>query len=63
MRTTLDLPDDLVSKAMEITGAKTKTQLVRDALNELIMRRKRMRLMKYKGQFDLDIDLDTLRER
>ncbi len=63
MRTTLDLPVELVNQAMELTGAKTKSQLIKNALEELIARNKRSKLISYKGTFDLDIDLDNLRDR
>lgn len=63
MRTTLDIPKKLIDEAMEITGAKTKSQLIRDALKEQINHQKRKRLITHKGTIDLDIDLDTLRDR
>lgn len=63
MRTTLDIPEDLFKEAMELTGAKTKSQVVKEALEALTSRAKRQRLLMYKGQLDLNIDLDTLRKR
>ena len=63
MRTTLDLPEDLIKEAMKITGSKTKSALIKDALEEQIKRIKRKRLLAFKGKIDLDIDLDTLRSR
>ncbi|WP_232834939.1 type II toxin-antitoxin system VapB family antitoxin [Pleomorphovibrio marinus] len=32
MRTTLDIPEKLIKEAMKLTGAKTKSQLIREAL-------------------------------
>ena len=61
MRTTLDLPDDLLSEAMRLSKVKTKTGAVVLSLQELINRRKIERLRKLKGKLDLDIDLDSLR--
>ncbi len=63
MRTTLDIPEELIEEAMELTGAKTKSQLIREALEEQILRVKRKRLITLKGTIDLDVDLDTLRGR
>lgn len=63
MRTTLDIPKELIDEAMKATGAKTKSQLIKDALQAEIDRVKRKRLISKKGTVDLDIELDTLRDR
>ncbi len=63
MRTTLDLPEDLVEKAMQATNIKTKTKVIVAALEQLIKRSKIAEIKNYKGQVDLDIDLNGLRGR
>lgn len=63
MRTTLDLPEDLMNEAMQATNIKTKTKVIIVALEELVRRSKISALKKYKGKVALDIDLDILRER
>ena len=63
MRTTLDIPKKLIDEAMKVTGAKTKSQLIKGALQAEIDRVKRKRLISRKGTVDLDIDLDNLRDR
>ncbi|MDP4681153.1 MAG: type II toxin-antitoxin system VapB family antitoxin [Cyclobacteriaceae bacterium] len=63
MRTTLDISSELLSEAMKISGAKTKSQVIKEALQEMIAREKRQRLLNFKGKVDLDVDLDILRER
>lgn len=63
MRTTLDLPEELLEEAMKISGAKTKSEVIKLALNEQINRHKRLKLLSFKGKIDLEIDLDTLRAR
>lgn len=63
MRTTLDLPKKLVDEAMKVTGATTKSQMIKDALQAEINRIKRKRLIAKKGTIDLEIDMDTLRSR
>jgi len=63
MRTTVDLPDGLLEKAMKISGAKTKSHLVTEVLKDMIKRHERLKLLTFKGKIDLDIDLDNLRER
>ena len=61
MRTTLDLPEDLVKEAMRLCNIKTKTGAVILSLRELINKKKIEKLRKLQGKLDLDIDLDTLR--
>lgn len=63
MRTTLDIPEKLINEAMKVTGASTKNQLIKDALQAEIDRAKRKRLIAKKGTIDLDIDLESLRDR
>jgi Arc/MetJ family transcription regulator len=63
MRTTLDIPEELIKEAMELTGAKTKSQLIKEALEMQIAVIKRKRLITLKGTVDLDVDLDILRDR
>jgi len=63
MRTTLDLPEKLLSDAMKITHTRTKTRVIILALKELIRKSKITGLKKYRGKFDLEVDLDELRDR
>ena len=63
MRTTLDLPESLVSEAMKSTNIKTKTKVIITALEQLIRRSKISEIKKYKGKVDLNIDLDEIRGR
>jgi Arc/MetJ family transcription regulator len=63
MRTTLDLPESLILEAMEITHTDTKTGVIVLALQELVRKSKISDLKKFKGKIDLDIDLDTIRDR
>ena len=63
MRTTLELPDMLVSEAMNLTKIPTKTELVKFALKNVIQREKIKELTGYFGKLDLNIDIDKLRNR
>ena len=63
MRTTLDLPEDLLQEAMKITQISTKTKVIITALEQLITKSKISEIKKYKGQIDLDINIDELRGR
>lgn len=63
MRTTLDLPKDLVDEAMKVTHINTKTQLIITALEDLIRKSKISKLKDFKGKVDLDIDMNAIRGR
>jgi hypothetical protein len=63
MRTTLDLPQALIEEAMRLTNIVTKTDVIKAALQNLIQKEKITGLKKYRGKLDLQIDLDTLRNR
>lgn len=63
MRTTLDLPEDLLEEAMKTTHIQTKTKVIITALEQLIRKSKISELKKFKGKVDLDIDLDVVRGR
>lgn len=63
MRTTLDLPNDLLEEAMKATHLETKTKVIIMALEELIRKTKIAGLKEFKGKIDLGIDLSTIRGR
>ena len=63
MRTTLDLPDDLVNEAMKATHIKTKTKVIITALEQLIRKAQLSEIKEFKGKIHLDIDLETIRGR
>ena len=63
MRTTLDLPEELIKEAMELTHSNTKTDVIKMALQNLIQREKIKDLKNYFGKVDLNIDLNTTRDR
>ncbi len=63
MRTTLDLPEDLINEAMKVTHINTKTKVIITALEDLIRKSKISGLKKFKGKIDLDIDMNTIRGR
>ncbi len=63
MRTTLDLPENLLKEAMKVTHTGTKTAVIIKALEEIVRKSKISGIKKYKGKIDLDIDLNELRDR
>jgi len=63
MRTTIDLPENLVAEAMKLTKIKTKTDVIKEALANLIQREKVKNIKSYHGKINLNIDLNQLRNR
>jgi len=63
MRTTLDLPENLIDEAMKASQINTKTKVIITALEELIRKSKISGLKKFKGKIDLDIDMNAVRGR
>ena len=63
MRTTIDIPEDLINEAMNVTKSVTKTELIKMALSNIIQKNKIKSLKSYKGKLNLDITLDILRSR
>jgi hypothetical protein len=63
MRTTLDLPEQLIAEAMTVSHQRTKTAVIVTALEDLVRKNRIHGLLQFKGKVDLDIDLNTLRKR
>lgn len=63
MRTTLNLPEELLREAMDVAQIETKTRVIIIALQELIRKNRIAELKKFKGKIDLEIDMDDLRSR
>ena len=63
MRTTLDLPEELIEEARQALGFKSKTDTVVLALRELLRRRRLDQLKELMGSVRLQIDLPTSRRR
>lgn len=63
MRTTLDLPEELIEEARQALGFKSKTDTVVLALRELLRRRRLDQLKELLGHVRLEIDLPRSRRR
>jgi len=63
MRTTLDIPEELLNEVRELLQFKSKTDTVIFSLRELIRRRRISELKEMAGSVHLDIDLDRSRRR
>jgi Arc/MetJ family transcription regulator len=63
MRTTLDLPEDLLENARRASNLPTKRETVLAGLEELIRKSRRERLRRMAGRLDLEIDLRRSRRK
>lgn len=63
MRTTLNVPEDLMEEALRITRFRSKTDVVIYSLKELIRRKRLEELKDLKGKVDIEIDLKRSRRR
>ena len=60
MRTTIDIPTDLLRKAMELTQARTKREVVIRGLEELVSSVLRKRLLARRGTNFIDLTQEEL---
>lgn len=63
MATNLDLDPDLLDRALEVSGERTKKAAVTRALEEFIARRERIRIQELFEQLEWDADYDYKAER
>lgn len=63
MRTTLNIPDDLMNALITETGENNKTLLIRRSLEEMLNRVRRQNLKRLRGKLDLGIDLTVMRKK
>jgi len=63
MATNLAIDDELLAKALEIGGEKSKKATVNRALHEFVARREQQKILELFGTLDWDSDFDYKRER
>lgn len=63
MRTTVDIPEELMQEALRSSHAKTKTMVIVLGLKELVNRHKLEQLRALRGRLDLDVDVNASRKR
>ena len=63
MATNLSLDPDLIDRAVEVSGEKTKKAAVTRALKEFIARRSQKRLVELMGKLEWDTSFDYKAER
>lgn len=62
MRTNIEIDDELMQTALRITGLKTKKKVVHKALEVLVSRQNRKRILELRGRATWDGNLDQMRE-
>lgn len=62
MRTNIDIDEDLIKKAMMLTGIKTKKGVVEAALAQMVSLKKQERLKDLRGKLKWEGNLDEMRE-
>lgn len=63
MRTTLDLPEELLEEARRTLGFKSKTDTIVVALRELVRRQRMDQLKSLFGRVELEVDTARNRRR
>jgi hypothetical protein len=63
MATNLSLDPELIERALQVSGERTKRAAVTRALEEFIARRKQKRLIELMGKLDWDDSFDIKAER
>ena len=63
MRTTLNLDGQAMTRAMAVAPGQTKTEIINEALREFARRRKVRELLRFRGKFHWEGNLDELRGR
>lgn len=61
MRTNIDIDDGLMAEAMKLSGAKTKREVVEEALRTLVRLDRQQGVRKLRGKIDWVGDLDQMR--
>lgn len=63
MATNLSLDPDLLERALEVSGERTKKAAVTKALREFVARRQQKRLLELMGKLEWDTTFDYKAER
>ena len=63
MATNLSIDPELIERALELSGERTKKAAVTKALQEFIARRRQKRVLELFGQLEWDADYDYKSER
>ncbi len=56
MRTTFNMPDELIKELESLSEGKSKTQMFTEALEDYISKKRREQLLSLKGKINIDYD-------
>ena len=62
MRTNIELNDELVERARQLTGLETKRAIVEEALRTLVLLHEQAEVRSLRGKLRWDGDLERMRE-
>ncbi len=62
MRTNINIEDSLLRECQQLSGLKTKKEIVHSALKEYVRLLKRRKILEYQGKVKWEGDLDAMRE-
>ena len=61
MRTTINIPDQIIDQLMSFSNAITKTEAVNKAILDWVKYKKIQKIKSLRGKFDIDNNLENLR--
>lgn len=61
MRTSIEINDQLIQQALELSQLKTKKDVVNEALEQFVKKMKRLRMLELQGKVKWEGDLDEMR--
>lgn len=62
MRTNIDLDENLVARGLQLSGLRTKKDLVHTALREFIRRKDQKKILELRGKIHWEGNLDLMRK-
>ena len=62
MRTNIDLDEQLVAQGLEVSGLRTKKDLVNTALREFVRRNDQRKILELRGKIQWEGDLNLMRQ-
>ena len=61
MRTSIEIDSDLMDQALKLSQLRTKKEIVNQALEEFVIRLKRLKMLELQGKVEWEGNLDEMR--